>query len=73
MRKCQKEKRTITPRNSVMQGGSDGSYFALLGRTRTALHSAIVFLAVLDNPRMTLDLLQGDSLSGIKNKKLDIM
>jgi hypothetical protein len=56
-----------------MQGGSDGSCFALLGRTRTALHSAIVFLAVLDNPRMTLDLLEGNSLSGIKNKKLDIM
>lgn len=68
-----KEKITRTPRNSVMQGASHSLCFALLGRTRTSFHSPIIFLAVLDNPRMTLDLLERDSLRGIKNKKLDIM
>jgi hypothetical protein len=97
-RKFQTEKITITPRNSVMQGGSDGSCFALLlvldpakripleeiqrhpwiikhceKDDRTVKRSSGFFLAVLDNPRMTLDLLEGNSLSGIKNKKLDIM
>jgi hypothetical protein len=56
-----------------MQGAIHGSNFALLGRTRTSLYSSIVFLTMLDYPRMTLDLLERDSLRGIKNKKLDIM
>lgn len=69
--KCQKQKITRTPRKSTMQGSSHGSCFGLFGRTRTPLNSSIIFYTMLDNPRMTLDLLERDSLRGIKNKKLD--
>lgn len=41
--------------------------FAILGGTRAPLR---IFHAVLDNPRMTLDLLQWNSLLGVQNKQL---